>query len=225
MKISKVTLLVCAAIAVTGISAYSAKGQMATVYREKVENVIEAEKNTATLNEFNLILGEAGEKEENSIIIKNGYNNEDVRLSIADDTMIIDASSKLPINLSEIEESSQLIAYANKAMTFSIPPITNGQTIITNISEDSVAPIYFIASEITKNEDGSIVVKDGNKNVEVTINSETSITPYRTRNIIGLESIKIGDRLIVWKNIDKNGVQTLELPEKITAESCIVNQG
>ncbi len=222
MKLKKILLLVCAVVSVTGISAYSVKAQMATVYREKAaaeENKVEVQ-----VQKLNLVSGLAGEKGENSIIIKEGYNSQDIKLNIKEDTIIIDASTKLPVSLQSIEADSNVTAYADPKMTFSIPPMSNAEAVIVNKEENTSAPIYFAADEIVKLEDGSIIVRDADKNVEVTINADTSINPYKTRNIIRLDDIKAGDKLVVWKKVNENGIQTLELPEKITAESCIVSQ-
>ncbi len=226
MRLKKIGLMILGVVTVTSIGTYGVKAQMATVYRENVSNIfLSQEDNNAENNELNFLSGQAGEKEENWVVVKNGYNNEDVRVNINNNTMIIDASLRTAALLSDLKENSSIDAYADTAMTFSIPPMTRGEALIINKQNDEAAPVYFVIDEIIKNEDGSISILDAAKSLQVTINSDTIICPYRTRNIITVQDIKAGDRVVVWKKVAENGIQTLELPQKVTAENCIIYQG
>lgn len=59
----------------------------------------------------------------------NGFD-EDVVITIAEDTKVLDAENGYPVELSDLKEGNTISAYVDEAMTLSLPPITNGLLIL-----------------------------------------------------------------------------------------------
>ena len=53
----------------------------------------------------------------------NGFD-EDVVITIAEDTKVLDAENGYPVELSDLKEGNTISAYVDEAMTLSLPPIT-----------------------------------------------------------------------------------------------------
>ena len=59
----------------------------------------------------------------------NGFD-EDVVITIAEDTKVLDAENGYPVELSDLKEGNTISAYVDEAMTLSLPPIANGLLIL-----------------------------------------------------------------------------------------------
>lgn len=112
-------------------------------------------------------------------------------------TAIVDAAGGLPVNLGDIQIGS-FEAYLGPAMTMSLPPHVTPYVVIVNIS-DGRPPQYVVARDsIQATDSGNILIAgDG---TEYVLAEDAEITPYLTRNIVTLEDIKEGSRLLVWLN-------------------------
>ena len=75
----------------------------------------------------------------------NGFD-EDVVITIAEDTKVLDAENGYPVELSDLKEGNTISAYVDEAMTLSLPPIANGLLILVQAS----AVILFIFFVIIK---------------------------------------------------------------------------
>lgn len=226
MKAVKILLCAAVSISVLGAAGVKADARMATVYRENVKAVSETtttvNEDTVKLPEFNLLSAEVMKNEDNRLLVKNTVEDEEVLININEDTLIIDGVSKLPVNAANISEGTKLLSYNSQAKTFSIPPITNSKAVIVNADENSISPIFFTVNSVVENSDGTVTVTDTDNTYMVTLNKDTAMNPYLTRNIVTINDVKIGDKLFVWKQINENGIMTLELPQKITAQNCIL---
>lgn len=170
------------------------------------------------------VQGQVSEKNEDSILIKNatGVNNDEVLLNISEETIFIDATSGLPVAIKDIDLNADIYAYTGQSMTFSLPPMTNAKAIVVNVPEDIKVPNYIKVESIKKNNDGSITVISDDGALEATLDSETNVFPYLTRNIVTIDDIKVGSNLLIWERQNKDMLQTTELPMKVKIEKCLI---
>lgn len=226
MKAVKILLGAAVSVSVLGAAGLKADARMATVYRENLKAVSDtaatANEGIVKLPEFNLLSAEVMKNEDNQLLVRNNVEDEEVLINVNEDTLIIDGISKLPVNAENISEGTKLLSYNSQAKTFSIPPMTNSKAVIVNADENSISPIFFTVSGVVENSDGTVTVTDTDNTYMVTLNKDTDMKPYLTRNIVTINDVKAGDKLFVWKQIDENGIMTLELPQKITAQNCIL---
>lgn len=122
----------------------------------------------------------------------------EIILNYTDGTPVLDAGTLEPVSVSDIDTSKPVYVWTSQAMTMSIPPQTAAQVIITNVPDDASAPMYVIAKDV-KNTDGGIIITDQD-GVTWRADGDTEVIPYLTRNIVTLDDIKTGTRLVVSQN-------------------------
>ena len=120
----------------------------------------------------------------------------EIVLKTTADTPVLDGMSLAPVALSEIDTAQPVYVWTAQAMTMSIPPQTTAQAIIVNVPQDASAPMYVVAQQVKTGEDGSIVITDQD-GVAWRADVDTEVTPYLTRNIVTLEDIHEGTRLVI----------------------------
>ena len=119
----------------------------------------------------------------------------EIVLNVPESTPVLDAKTLLPVALSDIDTSAPVYVWTSMAMTMSLPPQTTAQVIIVNVPEDASAPMYVIAKDVEKTDDGIIITdQDG---VKWRADADTQVSPYLTRNIVTLEDVAVGTRCIV----------------------------
>ncbi|WP_315081217.1 stalk domain-containing protein [uncultured Clostridium sp.] len=213
MKITK--RIVGSAIALTmiiGIPQYVSANVVTTSNQEVFQ-----------MPKFSSSWGSVKEKGDKQIHITNSSNiNNDVILNISDETKIIDAVSGLPVSLDDIDVNESVYAYTSPIMTMSLPPMTSAKAIIVNIPQDFKVPNYMEVQDIKENDDGSITVTSDDGLLQATLNKDTNISPYLTRNIVTIDDVKVGSKLFLWTKYNPNEPQTLELPEKVNVEKCLL---
>ena len=203
-----------------GISAISLTPQYVSADVESTNN----QEATTFMQNYIQVYGQVSEKNEGRILIKNatGANNDEILLNISEETIIIDAVSGLPVAMKDIDLNEGIYAYIGQAMTLSLPPMTNAKAIIVNIPQDFKAPNYIKAESVKKNNDGSVTVISNGGALEATLDIDTNVFPYLTRNIVTLDDIKVGSNLVIWERQNKDMLQTTELPVKVKVEKCLI---
>ena len=122
----------------------------------------------------------------------------EIVLNVADSTPILDGTTLAPVAMSDIDTSAPVYVWVAQAMTMSMPPQTAAQVIIVNVPEDASAPMYVIAQKV-ENTDGGIIITDQD-GVKWRADGDTEVMPYLTRNIVTLDDIKEGTRLVLTQD-------------------------
>lgn len=176
--ISAVAGLACAVMLMTG-------GSMVTM----------AEVNTP-LPEFGQFYGTVT-KEGDSSLLLNTQDRRDIVLHISDSTKILDAVDALPISFDDITDGEAMYAYTSQAMTMSLPPQTHAILLLTQIPQDFKVPVLERVESLVKESDNNYVVETVSGE-EYTINSDTVMLPFLTRNRVVPESLEPGTQFLVW---------------------------
>lgn len=126
-----------------------------------------------------------------------GDGTEEVVVNITEETRILDAVNGYPVSYDSLESGENIRVYAGPAMTMSLPPITNGQVIFTDIPADFRVPSYETVSSLTKNQDGTytVVTAAGNS---YQVDDSTILLPYLTRNMVYADNLQPGVNCVVW---------------------------
>ena len=142
----------------------------------------------------------------------NGFD-EDVVITIAEDTKVLDAENGYPVELGDLKEGNTISAYVDEAMTLSLPPITNGLLILVQ-AEGYDFPRYTKVKELmAANTEGERILTAEN-GINYMITAETRLLPYLTRNIVSEEDLTEGTEILIWN--EENGNE---------AEKIVVFQG
>lgn len=117
---------------------------------------------------------------------------------------IVDAMTGLPVSISELTEGQTVYAWSSQAMTMSIPAQTSLQALVINVPEDAGAPAYVVAADAEYDEaKGSLSITDQDGNTYTAIDGEADIQPFKTRNIVTLQDVTVGSRMMIWDNVTK----------------------
>ena len=163
---------------------------------------------------------------------ENLYN--EVIIRISEETAVVDGETGNPMNASDLEDGSIIHVWLGNAMTMSLPPQATAKVIIANVPEESTTPKYYEISstEYTYDEDNETLASvmlfctDG---TELEISKDIQLFPYRTKNIVGLDSLIPYGRIIVWTDAEENIEKVMVLPyeennEEATAEAASVDE-
>lgn len=118
----------------------------------------------------------------------------------ADGVPVIDASTGETIELKDVSRGSFVYAWGGDTMTMSLPPQMSLQALVTNIPADAAAPLYGVVKSRIVEESGSSTYKFSLNDGEIwtAIEGKTQVVPFRTRQIVKLQDIRNGSRVIVW---------------------------
>ncbi len=215
MKIKEITSML-----MLGITALSALPQSVYATDINLESNIEKTYN----EEYTQVYGQVSDiYEDGRILIKNSTSvNDEILLNVSKDTIIVDAVTGFPVSVKDVKKEQGIYAYVGQAMTLSLPPMTNARVIIVNIPEDAKAPNYVKVKSIKKNDDGTIIIISTDERYKAIFNNNTNIFPYKTRNIVTVDDIKVGSNLLLWEEVNPDKMQTLELPQKVEVSRCMI---
>lgn len=215
MKIKKMTSMF-----MLGITAFSAIPQSAYAIDTKLESNMEASHRETYTQVYGQV---ANISEEGQILIKNSTNvNNEILLNVSEDTVIVDAVTGAPVSVEDIKLNEGIYTYIGQVMTLSLPPMTNAKVIIVNVPQDTKTPTYIKVESIKKNNDGSTTIISEGRTYEANLNNDTKVFPYKTRNIVTIEDIKVGSNLLLWEDVNPDKMQTLELPQKMEVSKCMI---
>lgn len=129
-----------------------------------------------------------------------------VVVHVGEKTPAVDASTGLPMDLEKVKEGDVLYVWTGPAMALSQPAQVTALVIVGNVPADAAAPEFCeIAGE-------AVVPAPGGKGNarfpltgggELEVTGKTAYTPWLTRQIVGVDDLVPGTRVLVWK--DKDG--------------------
>lgn len=129
------------------------------------------------------------------------------------DAPAVDASTGLPLDLETVKEGDTLYVWSTPVMALSMPPQMGALAIVGNVPEGQEAPefcevaqhVWRFAPEDQKNPvlnlAGGGVWHTQGEQLELT--DKTVYTPWLTKQIVGMDDLVPGTRMLVWK--DENG--------------------
>jgi len=119
-----------------------------------------------------------------------------VVLNLGINTYIVDFTTGQAGTIAD-RTTDRVTAYYGPVETRSMPPQSDAIAVIVDVPENVIPPIYSQVEAIEQSEDG-IKVTLGNGALIVTINQDTALLPYLTRNIVVMDNIQVGSELLLW---------------------------
>lgn len=119
---------------------------------------------------------------------------------------VVDAATGLPLDLESVKEGDTLYAWIGPAATMSLPPQVFANVVVGNVPADARAPEYYeLSGGGWKDPAGSDEIvfsywdAEGNlQDMPVPLDAE--VTPWLTRQIIRLDDLRPGERILVWRD-------------------------
>lgn len=150
-----------------------------------------------TMPTYTTSYGEITETAEGYIVVNTADG--EVRFNYDDSTYIIDAETVLPLNLDD-RTSDKVIVTRGMATTMSIPPQSFAYAIIGNVTEELGNPVYTEVEDVRNGKDGiTIITENGMK--EITVPATADVAPYLTKNIVTIDDITKGSKVLLWYDI------------------------
>lgn len=161
------------------------------------------------------LFGTASVKEDGLYIIDTADMPE-VQLNTDENTIFVGADG-YGSALEAVEDGASLMVVASPAMTRSIPPQTYAYVVIT-ADENGGFPIYAEVSSVEKDENDNTVISSADGKYKIVYSEETAtIKPFATKNIVKIDDVTVGTRLLVSSEI-----MTMSIPAIVPAESIVI---
>lgn len=118
----------------------------------------------------------------------------------------VDAATGLPLDLETVKEGDVLYAWAGPAMALSLPPQVGALAIVGNVPAGAAVPEYYeLSSGGWKDPAGGDEIvfscrgADGNSG-DLAVPLDAEVSPWLTRQIIRLDDIRPGSRILAWRD-------------------------
>ena len=132
----------------------------------------------------------------------------------------LDAVTGEPMDIQDLKDGDTIYAWVGPAMTMSLPPHATAILILGNIPADYAVPQFYEIVSVTPQAMPAIypipaltwtevTATDG---TTLTITDEATLTPYLTKNIVRLEDLIPGTRMLVWTGMDGKVIKLLVFP-------------
>lgn len=159
------------------------------------------------------VWGKATKLEDGSLLLQNSDENDPYRetvVHLAETTPVVDAVSGLPMEISKIKDGDTVYAWVGPAMSMSLPPQASASVVVANVPADAAVPQYY---EITgldqtvtiavypappRTEVNLPVAGGGTLRIPVT----AQVSPWLTKQIVTVDGLTPGSRILVWRGTD-----------------------
>ena len=126
-------------------------------------------------------------------------DGETIVLNLSDETIIVDNQAGTAVGLDSIKEGDTIYAYHSMMMTMSIPGQTPALAILTNLGETVPAKLHM--PEQVRYLDNKVTALCDNGSIVLSTSDETVFTPYRTRQIVAAQDIRLGHAFLAWYDV------------------------
>ena len=145
----------------------------------------------------------------------------------------LDAVTGDPMDIQELEDGDTIYAWVGPAMTMSLPPHATAILILGNIPAGYAVPQYYEIVSVTPQAMAAIYPPPAMTWTEVTATDGTTLTitdgaalaPYLTRNIVRLEDLIPGTRILVWSDAQGEPEKVLVFPYEYRGYVSVAEDG
>lgn len=168
------------------------------------------------------VWGKATRLESGSLFLQNSDTNDpnrEIVVHLSKTTPVVDAVSGLPLDAAEIKDGDTVYAWVGPAMTMSLPPQATAAVVVANIPADYSVPQYYEISGTDQTVTIAIYPAPPRTEVNLpttdgevlTIPVTAQISPWLTKNIVTLDDLVPGTRVLVWRDSAKTVNRVLVL--------------
>lgn len=155
--------------------------------------------------------GAVTKQEDGSLLITDAVRGE-VIVHLPENVPYIDGTTGQPLDIQQLKDGDTLQIWIGPAMTMSLPPQTTAELLVGNMPAEN-APKY---AEITApailpapaGTERRIPVAGG----ELTVLDTAEVTPYLTKNLLTVEDLVPGAKILAWSGADGKVNKAVRLP-------------
>lgn len=159
------------------------------------------------------VWGTVTRQADGSLLLENSDESDPYReivVHLAETTPVVDAVSGLPLDASAIQDGGTVYAWVGPAMTMSLPPQAAALAVAANIPADGAAPEYYKVTGFDqtvtiavypappRTEVNLPVAGGGTLRIPVT----AQVSPWLTKQIVTVDDLTPGSRILVWRGTD-----------------------
>ena len=145
----------------------------------------------------------------------------------------LDAVTGDPMDIQDLEDGDTIYAWVGPAMTLSLPPQATAILILGNIPADYAVPQFYEITSVAPQAMIAIYPPPAMTWTEVTatdgttltITDEATLTPYLTKNIVRLEDLIPGTRILVWSDSQGEPEKVLVFPYEYRGYVSVAEDG
>lgn len=158
--------------------------------------------------------------ESGGLLVKNSSEGLSEVVLHGEDILCLDAVTGESVDIDSLKDGDTIYAWVGPAMTMSLPPQATALLILTNIPADYAVPQFYEIVSVAHQAMPAIYPAPALTYTEVTaaggkvltITDEAELTPYRTKNIVRLEDLIPGTRILVWSDSKGEATKVLVFP-------------
>lgn len=132
----------------------------------------------------------------------------------------LDAVTGESVDIDSLKDGDTVYAWVGPAMTMSLPPQATALLILTHIPADYAVPQFYEIVSVAPQAVVAIYPPPAMTFTEVTaaggkvltITDQAELAPYRTKNIVRLEDLIPGTRVLVWSDAEGAPTRVLVFP-------------
>lgn len=163
------------------------------------------------------VWGKVTRLESGSLLLKTDDEaalHKEVVVHLPEGVPCVDAATGLPMDMSKVKDGDTLYAWAGPAMTMSLPPQTAALIVVGNIPADGRVPEYYEVTQAwgAPAEGDYFEFSVKGQDDALRISREAQVSPWLTRQIVRLEDLVPGSRILVWKDRGGKVEKVLMLP-------------
>lgn len=121
----------------------------------------------------------------------------DYAMKLSEETVWIDSAERIVSDRATLAEGERLYVFHSAIATFSMPPQSAAFAIVRNVPQDAGCAQYMKVNSVEKKAD-SLHITANNGTVSFKTDSNTTFSPYLTRNIVTGDDIRENSRIMVW---------------------------
>ncbi len=125
-------------------------------------------------------------------------------MNLSDETVWIDSGRKTASDKSTLAEGEGVYVFHSTVSTRSMPPQSRAFAIVRNVPQDAGSAHYMKINSVEE-KDGAITVTGNNGTSSFVVDEQTTFSPYLTKNIVTLEDLQAGSRIMVWYSFSMGG--------------------
>jgi len=147
------------------------------------------------------VMGYITTYQNNQLTVVSQFDEENVIvLNLSEATVIIDAETGEPAVIAD-RTSDRVKVYHSAVTTRSLPPQSAAYVVAINLPEYSGSPHYQVIEAIDQVDEDTLRLTVNNGGLIITLDRDTLLGPYLTRQYIALEHLQVGDTLLFWYEI------------------------
>lgn len=161
-----------------------------------------------------MVISETGD----DYIVAKTDDGQEIQLNVSDETVLIDSELAAPFNLSDLKAGDKIYAEYSSVMTRSLPPQTSAAMIAVNVEKGGGVSLINV-NKVETDKDGNLTVYDNEKDIVLTVGKDASVKPYMTKNIVKLQDITVGSKILAWYDIVTLSIPAQAYTDKVVAVS------